>query len=79
MIHETSVRVRYGEVDRMGFVYHANYLPYFEIGRTEFLRGQGHAYRALEEAGTLLVVVDAGPAVPPARRATTTSCVSARA
>lgn len=60
MIHETSVRVRYGEVDRMGFVYHANYLPYFELGRTELLRGQGHAYRALEEAGTLLVVVDAG-------------------
>lgn len=60
MIHETSVRVRYGEVDRMGFVYHANYLPYFEIGRTEFLRSRGNTYRALEESGTLLVVVDAG-------------------
>ena len=60
MIHETPVRVRYGEVDRMGFVYHANYLPYFEIGRTELLRSQGHAYRVLEESGTLLVVVDAG-------------------
>lgn len=60
MIHETPVRVRYGEVDRMGFVYHANYLPYFELGRTELLRSQGHAYRTLEESGTLLVVVDAG-------------------
>ena len=60
MIHETSVRVRYGEVDRMGFVYHANYLPYFEIGRTEFLRSQGNTYRALEESGTLLVVADTG-------------------
>ncbi len=60
MIHETPVRVRYGEVDRMGFVYHANYLPYFELGRTELLRSQGHAYRLLEESGTLLVVVDTG-------------------
>ena len=36
--HETPVRVRYGEVDRMGFVYHGHYLVYFETGRTEMLR-----------------------------------------
>lgn len=60
MIHETSVRVRYGEVDRMGVVYHAHYLPYFETGRTEFLRSLGTAYRAVEEGGLLLVVADAG-------------------
>ena len=60
MIHETTVRVRYGEVDRMGVVYHANYLPYFEEGRTEFLRSLGHSYRAVEEGGVLLVVADAG-------------------
>ena len=60
MIHETTVRVRYGEVDRMGVVYHANYLPYFETGRTEFLRSLGTDYRAVEESGTLLVVTDAG-------------------
>ena len=60
MIPETSVRVRYGEVDRMGVVYHAHYLPYFETGRTEFLRSLGTAYRAVEEGGLLLVVADAG-------------------
>lgn len=60
MIHETTVRVRYGEVDRMGVVYHAHYLPYFETGRTEFLRSLGRAYREVEEGGTLLVVADAG-------------------
>lgn len=60
MIHETTVRVRYGEVDRMGVVYHANYLPYFEVGRTEFLRSLGTTYRAVEEGGLLLVVADAG-------------------
>ena len=60
MSHETTVRVRYGEVDRMGVVYHANYLPYFEQGRTEFLRALGTSYRAVEESGILLVVADAG-------------------
>jgi len=58
--HETHVRVRYGEVDRMGVVYHAHYLAYFEQGRTEFLRAQGSTYREVEEGGTLLVVVDVG-------------------
>jgi len=60
VIHETTVRVRYGEVDRMGVVYHANYLAYFEAGRTEFLRSLGTSYRAVEEGGLLLVVADAG-------------------
>ena len=54
------IRVRYGEVDRMGVVYHANYLPYFEQGRTEFLRSLGRAYRDVEDGGMLLVVADAG-------------------
>ena len=60
MIHETTLRVRYGEVDRMGVVYHANYLPYFEQGRTEFLRALGTTYREVEASGLLLVVADAG-------------------
>jgi acyl-CoA thioester hydrolase len=58
--HETRVRVRYGEVDRMGVVYHGHYLVYFEQGRTELLRSLGATYRELEEAGTLLVVTEAG-------------------
>lgn len=59
-VHETQVRVRYGEVDRMAVVYHANYLVYFEQGRTEYLRSLGGTYRRLEEEGTLLVVVETG-------------------
>lgn len=59
-MHETPVRVRYGEVDRMGVVYHANYLVYFEQGRTEYLRSLGGTYRRLEDEGTLLVVVETG-------------------
>jgi acyl-CoA thioester hydrolase len=58
--HETPVRVRYGEVDRMGVVYHGHYLVYFELGRTELLRSLGSTYREVEEAGTLLVVVETG-------------------
>ena len=59
-MHETSVRVRYGEVDRMGYVYHGHYLVYFEEGRTELLRSLGATYRQLEDDGTLLVVVETG-------------------
>jgi acyl-CoA thioester hydrolase len=58
--HETPIRVRYGEVDRMGVVYHAHYLVYFEQGRTELLRSLGGTYRGLEDEGNLLVVVESG-------------------
>jgi acyl-CoA thioester hydrolase len=58
--HATQVRVRYGEVDRMGVVYHAHYLVYFEQGRTELLRSLGGTYRELEDGGTRLVVVETG-------------------
>ena len=53
----TSIRVTYGDTDQMGVVYHANYLRYFEISRTEMLRAQGLAYRDLEAEGVLLQVV----------------------
>ncbi len=58
--HETSIRVRYGEVDRMGVVHHRHYLSYFEHGRTELLRDLGASYRDVEDQGTLLVVVETG-------------------
>ncbi len=51
-------RVRYREVDPMGVVYHAHYVDYFEHARTEMLREQGLAYKALEEAGVMMPVVD---------------------
>ncbi|GAC1396198.1 MAG: thioesterase family protein [Pyrinomonadaceae bacterium] len=55
--HETSVRVRYAETDRMGVVYHANYLVWFEIGRTEFCRARGFDYRDMEENDNAFLVV----------------------
>lgn len=55
--HETAVRVRYAETDRMGVVYHANYLVWFEIGRTEFCRARGFAYKDMEENDRAFLVV----------------------
>ena len=56
--HSTEVRVRYQETDRMGVVYHANYLSYFELGRVEWLRFKGLDYARLEDSGVLLPVVN---------------------
>jgi acyl-CoA thioester hydrolase len=53
------VRVRYAETDRMGVVYYANYLVWFEVGRTEWLRRSGRTYRDLEEQGLGLPVIQA--------------------
>nr|WP_260507628.1 thioesterase family protein [Brevibacillus agri] len=53
------MRVRYGETDQMGVVYHTNYLNWFEVGRTELIRNAGLTYRELEERGVLLPVTDA--------------------
>ncbi|MGB0981409.1 MAG: acyl-CoA thioesterase [Winogradskyella sp.] len=56
--NETKIRVRYGETDQMGVVYHANYAHYFEVGRTEWLREQGMSYSAMEANGIMLPVVN---------------------
>jgi len=56
--HEIEIRVRYQETDAQGRVHHANYVTYFEMGRTELLRSQGLSYRRLEEEGFFLVVAD---------------------
>jgi len=56
----TRVRVRYAETDRMGVVYYANYLVWFEVGRTEWLRHSGCSYRQMEhEGGVQLPVIEA--------------------
>jgi acyl-CoA thioester hydrolase len=55
--HEVEVRVRYGETDQMGVVYHGSYVPYFEIGRVEWLRNKGVSYKSLEESGIALPIV----------------------
>ena len=54
--NEFEIRVRYQETDAQGRVHHANYVTYFEMGRTELLRSQGCAYRDLEQQGLYLVV-----------------------
>src|SRR5512139_2803050 len=56
---DTVVRVRYAETDQMGVVYHANYLVWCEIGRTDFIRGLGTTYAELERQGLTLAVADA--------------------
>ncbi len=57
--HEIEIRVRYQECDPMGFLHHAHYFTYFEIGRTELLRARGGNYRQMEEDGLFVVVVKA--------------------
>ena len=49
LINETTVRVRYEETDQMGVVYYANYMVWFEVGRTELMREFGLPYREFEE------------------------------
>jgi acyl-CoA thioester hydrolase len=53
---EHRLRVRYGETDQMGVVYHANYLVYFEEGRTRLMESLGCSYAELEREGWALVV-----------------------
>lgn len=53
---EISIRVRYAETDRMGFLHHANHLVYFEMGRIELLREMGIDYKHLEDTGQFLVL-----------------------
>jgi acyl-CoA thioester hydrolase len=57
--HTVTVRVRYGETDQGGVVYHPNYFLYFEAGRTELLRAAGVVYSELEKSGVFLVVTEA--------------------
>ena len=56
--HQIQVRVRYSETDQMGIVYHGNYIPYFEIGRVEWLRNKGISYKSMEESGIGLPIVN---------------------
>ena len=55
----STLRVRYAETDQMGVVYHAHYLVWCEIGRTDFLRALGRSYAQLERDGVFLAVTDA--------------------
>jgi len=56
--HQHQQRVHYQETDQMGVVHHANYVGWFEIGRTEMMRSVGIAYSDMEKLGLLLPVVN---------------------
>ncbi|MEO5898098.1 MAG: thioesterase family protein [Vicinamibacterales bacterium] len=51
--------MRYAETDKMGVVYYANYLVWFEVARTDLLRSLGWSYREMEAAGISLPVIEA--------------------
>jgi acyl-CoA thioester hydrolase len=55
---DVDIRVRYAETDQMGVAYYANYLVWFEVGRSEFCRKRGFRYAELEALGYKLVVTD---------------------
>ncbi|QQS42127.1 MAG: acyl-CoA thioesterase [Acidobacteriota bacterium] len=57
MWHETEIRVRYAETDKMGIVHHSNYFVWFELGRSEFCRSRGFSYRDMEDKDNALLVV----------------------
>jgi acyl-CoA thioester hydrolase len=57
--HTITIRVRYPEVDAMGYLHHSRYLQYFEMGRIELLRALGHSYADLERDGIFFAVVKA--------------------
>ena len=59
MEHSSEIRVRYAETDQMGVAYHANYLVWCEVGRTDFIRALGVTYAEMERRGVRLAVVDA--------------------
>ncbi|HEX8516572.1 MAG TPA: thioesterase family protein [Bacteroidia bacterium] len=55
-ISETTVRVRYAETDKMGYVYYGNYTQYYEVGRVEAMRSLGTSYKDMEDNGVMLPV-----------------------
>ena len=56
LAHDLQLRVRYAETDQMGVVYHANYLVWCEMGRTDFIRRCGVSYAEMERGGISLAV-----------------------
>lgn len=60
LVSRTQITVRYAETDMMGVVYHGNYLPWFEVGRTTLLKECGLPYTELEKQGYYLPVLEVG-------------------
>lgn len=57
-VHETKIRVRYGETDQMGYMYYGNYAEFYEVGRVEMLRSLGMTYRSMEDSGIIMPVLE---------------------
>jgi acyl-CoA thioester hydrolase len=58
-IYDTKIRTRYNETDKMGIIYHANYINYYEIARTEMLRNTGiYSYNEMESSGIMMPVIE---------------------
>lgn len=58
LISTREIEVRYAETDQMGVVYHANYLIWMELGRTQLIKDLGFNYAEMEEDGIISPVVD---------------------
>lgn len=72
MVSETMIRVRYAETDKLGIVYHSNYFPWFEEGRTDYMERLGFPYAQLEAEGLFLPLTACRAQNMP------TACASAR-
>ncbi|MBN1252034.1 MAG: acyl-CoA thioesterase [Bacteroidales bacterium] len=57
IVNNTNLRVRYGETDKMGYVYYGIFAEYYEVGRTELMREFGLTYKEIEKNGIMLPVV----------------------
>jgi acyl-CoA thioester hydrolase len=58
-IYDAQIRTRYNETDKMGVIYHANYINYYEIARTEMLRNMGvYSYNEMESDGIMMPVIE---------------------
>ncbi len=57
IVHESKIRVRYSETDKMGYVYYGNYPQYYEVGRNELMRNFGVTYKKLEDSGIIMPVI----------------------
>ena len=55
---ETTIRVEYHHTDQMGIVHHSNYIKFFEVARTEWLRAVGMTYAEMERRGVMMPIVD---------------------
>ena len=56
--YETKIRIRYGDIDKMGYCYYGNYPLFYETGRTELMRSLGYTYGRLEDKGILMPVLN---------------------